>query len=214
MKEFRLEAEQIIAKTKTWLLQRHLEVNECHFMCVSLRDFAAPTLSVEKNDKKTGQGSRQLCCIFRCLDHYICVFLYICQQCEVIPSELSVMSVTFWPFCALPEWPPLETESLASEPLSCSSWLSSGPGTFTRIVFCRLLVTVLKRNTNLQSVTYTQITAVATINESSIAWTDTGRSRCVGRALYISDFSPYQSYKYECEPLTCWAGSPEGCLLG
>lgn len=72
---------------------------------------------------------------------YKCVFL--CQQCEVIPSELSVMRVTFWPFCMLLDWPPLDTESLASDPLSCSSWLSSGPGTFTRIVFCRLLATVL-----------------------------------------------------------------------
>lgn len=71
------------------------------------------------------------------------------QHCKVIPSVLSVMSVTFWPFCALLEWPPLETESLASEPLSCSSWLSSGPGTFTKIVFCRLLVTVLKKKRQL-----------------------------------------------------------------
>lgn len=38
-----------------------------------------------------------------------------------VPSEFSVISVTFWPFCMLLEWPPLETESLASEPLSCSS---------------------------------------------------------------------------------------------
>lgn len=43
----------------------------------------------------------------------------------------------------------METESLASDPLSPSSlWLSSCPGTFTTMVFCRRPGTALSRNKN------------------------------------------------------------------
>lgn len=123
------------------------------------------------------------------------------------------MSVTFWPFCALLEWPPLETESLASEPLSCSSWLSSGPGTFTRIVFCRLLVTVLKTNANF-CVTYRNHVSVYLFFDFDfdsffITWTENwgmyiwlqcssnnhkifyvciSMRHCIGKDLHISDF--------------------------
>lgn len=55
-----------------------------------------------------------------------------------IPSEFRVMRVTLLPMLWLPGWPQLDTESLASDPLSPSSlWLSSCPGTFTTMVFCR-----------------------------------------------------------------------------
>lgn len=56
------------------------------------------------------------------------------------------MSVTLLPMLWLPDCPQLETESLASEPLSPSSlWLSSCPGTFTTMVFCRRPGTALSR---------------------------------------------------------------------
>ena len=74
--------------------------------------------------------------------------MFVCacvRVCLALPSELSVMSVTFWVLWALLACPLLDTESLASEPLSCSSWLSSGAGTFTRMVFCLLPPTALKR---------------------------------------------------------------------
>ena len=76
-------------------------------------------------------------CSCECVPAFLCVRACVPVRASDLPSELSVMSVTVCPFCVLDVLPLLETESLASEPLSWSSWLSSGPGTFTRMVFCR-----------------------------------------------------------------------------
>ena len=72
---------------------------------------------------------------------------------EDAPSEFRVMRVTLLPMFWLPDCPQLETESLASDPLSPSSlWLSSWPGTFTTMVFCRRPGTALRGNRDTGSV--------------------------------------------------------------
>lgn len=83
-----------------------------------------------------------------CLCVCFLVSVYVCTCSDsAVPSELRVMRVTFWVLWALLVWPLLDTESLASEPLSWSSWLSSGAGTFTRNVFCLRPPTVLTDHT-------------------------------------------------------------------
>ena len=72
---------------------------------------------------------------------------------EDAPSEFRVIRVTLLPMFWLPDCPQLETESLASDPLSPSSlWLSSWPGTFTTMVFCRRPGTALRGNRDTSSV--------------------------------------------------------------
>lgn len=79
------------------------------------------------------------------------MYVHACITCarsdRVVPSELRVIRVTFWVLWELLAWPLLDTESLASDPLSCSSWLSSGAGTFTKNVFCLRPPTVLMEQT-------------------------------------------------------------------
>lgn len=139
----------------------------------------------------------------------MCAFLYLYQH-GVIPSELSVMRVTFWPFCALLDWPPLETQSLASEPLSCSSWLSSGPGTFTRMVLCRLLVTVLQQHIfNASTDPGCPLWEIQNRYTRTVIWTK-NCAKAISDEMVCSD--EFGICGIVNVPLTCWADYPVECL--
>lgn len=122
----------------------------------------------------------------------------------ILPSELRVMSVTllvFWDN----GWPLLETESLVSEPLSWSSWISSWTGTLSTMVFCLPRPTVLKQKYKEPLHRELVLTVRSWATDLEITFSIYLHASYID--LYTQKIFLYHLYIKTQSVLTCWVGS-------